>query len=99
MITSLFYLLFCFLVIFKIDILKDRLIAYKLLRKNSIPFKNINGLTEENRHFIGEGRFSTRKALVIAYTENSGYGDELVLTYNNNLHHYLENKLGHVYER
>ncbi|WP_345986337.1 hypothetical protein WCX49_04245 [Sulfurimonas sp. HSL-1656] len=99
LIGGLFYLLCCFLVIYKINILDDRLVAYKLLAKNSISFKNINGLTEENRHFVGEGKLSTRKALVIAYTEHSGYGGELVLTYNSDLHHYLENQLGHVYER
>lgn len=99
LIAGLFYLLCCFLVIVKTDIHDDRLIAYKLLGKKNIPFKNVNGLTVENRHFIGEGRYSTRKALVIAYIEVSGYKDELVLTYNNDLHHYLGEKLGHVYER
>ena len=99
LITSLVSLLYCFLVIFKINIFEDQLIAHKLFGKNSIPFKNINGLTVENRHFIGEGRFSTRKALVIAYTEDSGYGDELVLTYNDDLHHHLENQLGHTNAR
>ena len=68
------------------------------MSKNNIPFKNISGLTVEQRLFIGEGMISTRQALVIAYSEDSGYKDEMVLTFNNDLHHYLWKKLGYVYE-
>ena len=99
MTISLFFLLYCFLVIVKIDIYNDRLIVHKLLRKSNIFFQDINRLTVENRHFIGEGRWSKRQAIVITYIENSGYGDELVLTYNDNLYHYFRKILGDIYER
>jgi len=90
-IISLYFVIISFLVVIKINIYDNYIIAYKLLNKKNIPFCNIKNITIEKRHFIGEGRYSTRKALVVSYIEDSGYGDELILSYNDDMYNQLKN--------
>jgi hypothetical protein len=86
---SFYYIIISFLVIIKINIYEDCIITHKLLTKKKIMFANIKNVSYDKRHFIGEGRFSERQAVVVSYTEDSGYGDEVFFNHNENLHNHL----------
>ncbi|MDD2791332.1 MAG: hypothetical protein PHU40_11815 [Sulfurimonas sp.] len=90
LILGIYFIVISFLVFVKINIYADYLIAYKLLNNNKIPFNNIKDIIIENRYFVGEGRFSTREALVVSYIESSGYGGELIFNYDEDMYNHLQ---------
>lgn len=79
--------LFASLTIFQDDIktvLYDNvLVVHKVFQKKEILLQNINSIYEENR---ANDLYNVIKCLVISYTEQSGYGDELVYAYDKYLY-------------
>ena len=86
-------MIIAFLIYTKIDIDSKYLIAHKLLNKTKVSLDSIKNIFIENRHFIAEGRFSSRKAIIVLYIETSGYTGELIFNYNEEMYNYLKKAL------
>ena len=69
---------------------EDRLVVHKLFRTNTILLSQISSLFKERRAY---GKYGTRECLIITYTEPTGYGDELVFTYDLEMHTLIEKQL------
>lgn len=83
-------------VISRIDVDEDGMKVHKIFDKKTIFFKDIKNINIENRWFIGGGTNSSRKSLVINYTEDLGYGDELVYPFDDEMYNYLKEKIDHL---
>jgi len=79
----------------KTVIYADKIVIHKIFRSNTILLRQVNNLLKEPRAY---GKYGTRECLIIAYTEASGYGDELVYPYDTEMHTMLKEQLTHLHQ-
>ena len=75
----------------KTELYDNKLVIHKLFRTNEILLKNISSLKKEKRSY---GKYpNLKECLIIEYKELSGYGDELVYVYDEEMHKLIQEQL------
>ena len=72
---------------------KNKIVVHKIFRTHTILLTQINTLFKEPRVY---GKYSTRECLIITYTENTGYGDELVYPYDQQMYTLIKKQLTYL---
>ena len=72
---------------------KNKIVIHKIFRTHTILLTQINTLFKEPRAY---GKYSTRECLIITYTEDTGYGDELVYAYDHEMYTLIEKQLTYL---